>query len=139
MADALSKVARANFSYQGNWEVEGRDLVFVEIDFINDMSAETGDDYSTALGGLEIARKALQEWGCTMIAESGLYDTDTRKSYLISGPAGLSDALFEDHTVATSLEAALRAAYTAAAAATRTTADWSSCAVNTYSNFGPAA
>jgi hypothetical protein len=111
----------------------------VEVDFINDMSAEVGDDYSTALGGLEIARKALQEWGCTMIAESGLYDTDTRKSYLISGPAGLADALFEDHTNANSLEAALRAAYTAAAAATRTTADWSSCAVNVYQNFGPAA
>ena len=138
MADALSKVPRANFSYQGSWEVEGRDLVFVEIDFINDMSAETGDDYSTALGGLEIARKALMNWGCTLIAESGLYDTDTRKSYLISGPAGLSDADFETHTVATSLEAALRAAYTAANTATRTTADWSSCAVNTYSNFGPA-
>lgn len=139
MADALAKATRAYFNYQGNWEVEGRDLVFVEVDFINAMDAEVGDDYTTALGGLEIARKALMEWGCTLIAESGLYDTNTRKSYLISGPAGLADSAFEDHTVATSLEAALRAAYTAAAAASRTTADWSSCAVNVYDNFGPAA
>ena len=139
MADALAKATRAYFDYQSNWEVEGRDLVFVEVDFINDMSAETGDSYSTAVGGLEIARLALMNWGCTIIAESGLYDTSTRKSYLLSGPAGLADSAFEDHTVTTSLEAALRAAYTAAAAAIRTTANWGSCAVNVYSNFGPAA
>ena len=144
MADALAKATRAYFDYQSNWEVEGRDLVFVEVDFINDMSAETGDSYSTAVGGLEIARLALMNWGCTIIAESGLY-TDAgstataAKSYLLSGPAGLADSAFEDHTVTTSLEAALRAAYTAAAAAIRTTANWGSCAVNVYSNFGPAA
>jgi len=70
MADALAKATRAYFDYQSNWEVEGRDLVFVEVDFINDMSAETGDSYSTAVGGLEIARLALMNWGCTIDRKS---------------------------------------------------------------------
>jgi len=129
MADVNSNVTRKSFVYTDGVEFEGRDLVFLEVNFGNSMAAETGDDYSTAVGGLEIARKALMNWGLTLIAEGPLYGTNLKKAFLVSGPAGLATTAFEDGTIATSLEKAIQLAYTAANTAGRTTADWSATTV----------
>jgi len=137
MADALAKATRAYFDYQSNWEVEGRDLVFVECDFNVDMSAETGDSYTTALGGLELVRLAIMQFGATIIAEGDLYDSDTRKSFLLSGPSGLASAVFTDGSRTGSLEKAINDAYSAAATLSKTTANWGSTAVTTFTKFGP--
>jgi hypothetical protein len=137
MADALAKATRSYFNYASNWQVEGRDLVFVECNFGVDMSAETGDSYTTAVGGLELVRLAIMEFGASIIAEGDLYATSQKKSFVLSGPAGLATALFEDNTVAGSLEKAIRDMYTAGAALSKTTANWGSTAVTVFTKFGP--
>lgn len=124
------------FTYTDSYEVEGRDLVFIEVDFGVSMASETGDNLgSSAVAGLEIARQTMMAWGSTIIAEGPLYSTNQKKAYLLSGPAGLATAAgFEDNTTSGSLENVLRAAYTAAAAQSKTTANWGTCVV-TVKNF----
>ena len=136
MADALAKVNRNYFNYASNWQIEGRELVFVECDFNVDMSAETGDSYTTALGGLELVRLAIMQFGAVIIAEGDLYDSDTRKSFLLSGPAGLVSAAFTDNSRTGSLEKTINDAYAAASTLTKTTANWGSTAVTTFTKFG---
>ena len=103
MAYDSSKVAggKGNFSLNQNFEVEGVDVTLLTVDFIVDMSAETGD-LTTTTAGLQMVRHAFEHQGLRILAEGPLVDSDTQKTYMVR-----TDAL--DSLSSTTTKAALQA------------------------------
>jgi hypothetical protein len=105
MAYDTSKVAggKGNFSLNQNFEVEGVDVTLLTVDFINDMSAETGDlTTGSTTAGLQMVRHAFEHQGLRILAEGPLVDSDTQKTYMVR-----TDAL--DSLSSTTTKAALQA------------------------------
>ena len=76
-------ITKNSFSHNTNFEIEGVDVTFLTVDFINDMSAETGDlSAGGATCGLEMVRATIQQYA-NILAEGPLSDTDTQKTYVI--------------------------------------------------------
>ena len=76
-------ITKNSFSHNTNFEIEGVDVTFLTVDFINDMSAETGDlSAGGATCGLELVRATIQQYA-NILAEGPLSDTDTQKTYVI--------------------------------------------------------
>jgi hypothetical protein len=76
-------ITKNSFSHNTNFEIEGVDVTFLTVDFINDMSAETGDlSAGGATCGLELVRATIQQYA-NILAEGPLTDTDTQKTYVI--------------------------------------------------------
>ena len=86
MAYDSSKVAggKGNFSLNQNFEAEGVDLTLLTVDFINDMSAETGDlTTGSTTAGLQMVRHAFEHQGLRILAEGPLVDSNTQKTYVV--------------------------------------------------------
>ena len=86
MAYDSSKVAggKGNFSLNQNFEAEGVDLTLLTVDFINDMSAETGDlTTGSTTAGLQMVRHAFEHQGLRILAEGPLVDSNTQKTYMV--------------------------------------------------------
>ena len=86
MAYTGTKVAggKGNFSLNQNFEAEGVDVTLLTVDFINDMSAETGDlTTGSTTAGLQMARHAFEHQGLHILAEGPLVDSDTQKTYMV--------------------------------------------------------
>ena len=86
MAYDSSKVAggKGNFSLNQNFEAEGVDVTLLTVDFINDMSAETGDlTTGSTTAGLQMARHAFEHHGLRVLAEGPLVDSNTQKTYVV--------------------------------------------------------
>ena len=85
------------------FEIEGVDVTFLTVDFINDVSAETGDlSAGGTTCGLEMVRATIQQYA-NILAEGPLTDSDTQKTYVIR-----TDALGTLLSAGT-LQAAIRA------------------------------
>ena len=96
-------ITKNSFSHNTNFEIEGVDVTFLTVDFINDMSAETGDlSAGGSTCGLELVRATIQQYA-NILAEGPLADTDTQKTYVIR-----TDALGTLISAGT-LQAAIRA------------------------------
>ena len=86
MAYDSSKVAggKGNFSLNQNYEVEGVDITALTVDFIVDVSAETGDlTTGSTTAGLQMVRHAFEHQGLRILAEGPLVDSNTQKTYLV--------------------------------------------------------
>ena len=86
MAYDGTKVAggKGNFSLNQNFEAEGVDLTILTVDFIVDMSAETGDlTTGSTTAGLQMVRHAFEHQGLRILAEGPLVDSNTQKTYLV--------------------------------------------------------
>ena len=96
-------ITKNSFSHNTNFEIEGVDVTFLTVDFINDMSAETGDlSAGGTTCGLEMVRATIQQYA-NILAEGPLTDSDTQKTYVIR-----TDALGTLISAGT-LQAAIRA------------------------------
>jgi hypothetical protein len=96
-------ITKNSFSHNTNFEIEGVDVTFLTVDFINDVSAETGDlSAGGSTCGLEMVRATIQQYA-NILAEGPLTDTDTQKTYVIR-----TDALGTLLSAGT-LQAAIRA------------------------------
>ena len=96
-------ITKNSFSHNTNFEIEGVDVTFLTVDFINDVSAETGDlSAGGTTCGLEMVRATIQQYA-NILAEGPLADTDTQKTYVIR-----TDALGTLISAGT-LQAAIRA------------------------------
>ena len=86
MAYDSSKVAggKGNFSLNQNYEVEGVDITALTVDFVVDVSAETGDlTTGSTTAGLQMVRHAFEHQGLRILAEGPLVDSNTQKTYLV--------------------------------------------------------
>ena len=86
MAYDTSKVAGAkgNFSLNQNFEVEGVDVTALTVDFVVDVSAETGDlTTGSTTAGLQMTRHAFEHQGLRILAEGPLVDSNTQKTYMV--------------------------------------------------------
>ena len=104
MAYDTSKVAggKGNFSLNQNFEVEGVDVTLLTVDFVVDMSAETGDlTTGSTTAGLQMIRHAFEHQGLRILAEGPLVDSNTQKTYMVR-----TDAL--DSLSSTTTKAALQ-------------------------------
>ena len=96
-------ITKNSFSHNSNFEIEGVDVTFLTVDFINDVSAETGDlSAGGTTCGLEMVRATIQQYA-NILAEGPLTDSDTQKTYVIR-----TDALGTLLSAGT-LQAAIRA------------------------------
>jgi len=76
-------ISKNNFSHVTNFELEGVDVTFITVDFINSMAAETGDVSSgSAVAGLEATRNLILA-RANILAEGPLTDTNTQKTYVV--------------------------------------------------------
>ena len=109
MAYDGSKVAggKGNFSLNQNFEAEGVDLTLLTVDFINDMSAETGDlTTGSTTAGLQMARHAFEHQGLRILAEGPLVDSNTQKTYVVR--TDQLDSLSSTTTTVAAIQAAIR-------------------------------
>ena len=86
MAYSTTAVAggKGNFSLNQNFEVEGVDATLLTVDFIVDMSAETGDlTTGSTTAGLQMVRHAFAHQGLHILAEGPLVDGNTQKTYMV--------------------------------------------------------
>ena len=80
-------ITKANFSHKTSFEMEGVDLAFFSVDFINDMSAEVGDpDTSSAVAGLELTRRTIEQF-INILGEGALTNSNTEKTYFVRADA----------------------------------------------------
>ena len=108
MAYDTSKVAggKGNFSLNQNFEVEGVDVTALTVDFVVDVSAETGDlTTGSTTAGLQMTRHAFEHQGLRILAEGPLVDSDTQKTYMVRSDC--LDTLSSTTTVA-ALQAYIR-------------------------------
>jgi hypothetical protein len=108
MAYSTTAVAggKGNFSLNQNFEVEGVDATLLTVDFIVDVSAETGDlTTGSTTAGLQMVRHAFAHQGLHILAEGPLVDSDTQKTYMVRSDC--LDTLSSTTTVA-ALQAYIR-------------------------------
>ena len=108
MAYDGDKVAggKGNFSLNQNYEAEGVDVTLLTVDFVVDVSAETGDlTTGSTTAGLQMVRHAFEHQGLRILAEGPLVDSDTQKTYMVR--TDCLDSLSSTTTVA-ALQAYIR-------------------------------
>ena len=75
---------KGNFSLNQNFEAEGVDVTLLTVDFIVDVSAETGDlTTGSTTAGLQMTRHAFEHHGLRILAEGPLVDSNTQKTYMV--------------------------------------------------------
>ncbi len=80
-------ISKANFSHVTSFENEGVDLAFFSVDFISDMSAETGDpDAGSNVAGLELTRRTIEQF-INILGEGALTNSNTEKTYFVRADA----------------------------------------------------
>jgi hypothetical protein len=105
-SDSKSAGGKGNFSLNQNFEVEGVDVTLLTVDFIVDVSAETGDlTTGSTTAGLQMVRHAFAHQGLHVLAEGPLVDSDTQKTYMVRSDC--LDTLSSTTTVA-ALQAYIR-------------------------------
>ena len=108
MAYSTTAVAggKGNFSLNQNFEVEGVDATLLTVDFVVDVSNETGDlTTGSTTAGLQMVRHAFAHQGLHILAEGPLVDSDTQKTYMVRSDC--LDTLSSTTTVA-ALQAYIR-------------------------------
>lgn len=72
-----------NFSHNTNFELEGVDTTMFTVDFINAMTAETGDlSTGSSTAGLEATRAVIGSY-INILAEGPLVESDKQKTYVV--------------------------------------------------------
>jgi len=105
-SDSKSAGGKGNFSLNQNFEVEGVDVTLLTVDFIVDVSDETGDlTTGSTTAGLQMVRHAFAHQGLHVLAEGPLVDSDTQKTYMVRSDC--LDTLSSTTTVA-ALQAYIR-------------------------------
>ena len=94
-----------NFSVPKTGEVEGVEIAFINVDYINDVSGENTDPRASAnTGALELARQAIQA-RCNILGEGLLKNSDTTQVFMVRADA--LDTISSTTTIA-SLQTDLR-------------------------------
>ena len=112
-------------------EVEGVDVSFLTVDFINAMNGETGDpqaDSTTA--GLALVRQALENLGFNIIGNGALGVSNTEMTYMVRTDSVDATLLAtgSDNTIRDAIRA-VDTAGRAASATPRNTANFSAATV----------
>jgi hypothetical protein len=110
-------------------EIEGVDVTYFTVDFINDVSAEVGDPQAdSTVAGLALVQAAIMNQGINILATGPLGNSDTECTYMVR-----TDSLdTANHITANGLRNAIRAVDTAGRAASatpRNTANFSTATV----------
>ena len=76
-------ITKNNFTHVTNTELEGVETSTFTVDFISDVSAETGDlSTGSATAGLEATRSVIGQF-INILAEGPLADANTQKTYTV--------------------------------------------------------
>ena len=76
-------ITKNNFSHVTNTELEGVETSSFTVDFISDMSAETGDlSTGSSTAGLEATRAVISQF-INILAEGPLVESDKQKTYVV--------------------------------------------------------
>ena len=110
-------------------EMEGVDVTYFTVDFINAMNSETGDPQAdSTAAGLALVQAAIMNQGINILAQGPLGNSNTECTYMVR-----TDSLdTASHITANGLRDAIRAVDTAGRAASatpRNTADISAATV----------
>ena len=123
-------ISRNNFtSLPVAAELEGVDVSYFTVDFINAMNSETGDPQAdSTAAGLALVQAAIMNQGINILATGPLGNSDTECTYMVR-----TDSLdTPNHITANGLRDAIRAVDTAGRAASatpRNTANFSAATV----------
>ena len=95
-----------NFTHVTDTELEGVETTMFTVDFINAMTAETGDlSTGSSTAGLEATRAVISQF-INILAEGPLVESDKQKTYVVR--ADSLDTISSTTTVA-AIQAAIRA------------------------------
>ena len=76
-------ITKNNFSHVTNTELEGVETTMFTVDFINAMTAETGDlSTGSSTAGLEATRAVISQF-INILAEGPLVESDKQKTYVV--------------------------------------------------------
>ena len=76
-------ITKNNFTHVTNTELEGVETSSFTVDFISDMSAETGDlSTGSSTAGLEATRAVISQF-INILAEGPLVESDKQKTYVV--------------------------------------------------------
>jgi len=76
-------INKNNFTHVTNTELEGVETSSFTVDFISDMSAETGDlSTGSSTAGLEATRSVIGQF-INILSEGPLVDSNTQKTYTV--------------------------------------------------------
>ena len=76
-------ITKNNFSHVTNTELEGVETSSFTVDFVSDMSAETGDlSTGSSTAGLEATRCVIGRY-VNVLSEGPLVDSNTQKTYTV--------------------------------------------------------
>jgi len=76
-------ITKNNFSHVTNTELEGVETSSFTVDFINAMTAETGDlSTGSAVAGLEATRAVIGQY-INILSEGPLVESDKQKTYTV--------------------------------------------------------
>ena len=122
-------IARNNFTGLQVSELEGVEVSYFTVDYINAMDAEIGDPLANSdLAGLALVQQAIMNQGINILGMGPLGNTNTEQTFMVR-----TDSLdTANHITANGLRDAIRAVDTAGRAASatpRNTADFSTATV----------
>ena len=76
-------ITKNNFTHVTNTELEGVETSSFTVDFISDMSSETGDlSTGSSTAGLEATRAVISQF-VNILSEGPLVDSNTQKTYTV--------------------------------------------------------
>ena len=76
-------ISKNNFTHVTDTELEGVETTMFTVDFINAMTAETGDlSTGSATAGLEATRAVISQF-INILAEGPLVESDKQKTYVV--------------------------------------------------------
>ena len=76
-------ITKNNFTHVTDTELEGVETTMFTVDFINAMTAETGDlSTGSSTAGLEAARAVISQF-INILAEGPLVESDKQKTYVV--------------------------------------------------------
>jgi len=76
-------ITKNNFTHVTNTELEGVETSIIIVDFINAMTAETGDlSTGSSTAGLEATRAVISSY-INILAEGPLHESDKQKTYVV--------------------------------------------------------
>ena len=116
-------------------EVEGVDVSFLTVDFINAVNGETGDPQAdSTVAGLALVRNALENLGFNIIGNGALGVSNTEMTYMVRTDSVDATLLAtgSDNTIRDAIRA-VDTAGRAAAATPRNTANFSAATVTIQS------
>ena len=76
-------ITKNNFTHVTDTELEGVETTMITVDFINAMTAETGDlSTGSSTAGLEATRAVISQF-INILAEGPLVESDKQKTYVV--------------------------------------------------------